>query len=181
MKRLALVPLVLLFGCKGCGRKPPEVAPVPLPPVVDAAPPPVDVPVAPVAPGLPDHVVQMARNFERVFFAFDASALNDEGKKALTDNIALMQQFPDVRVEVQGHADERGTTDYNLSLGQKRAQAVVSFMTASGIPASRVKVVSYGEERPLDVSGTERAWAQNRRAEFAITWDAGAPLKGSTP
>jgi peptidoglycan-associated lipoprotein len=121
----------------------------------------------------------MARNFERVFFDLDSTTLNAEGKAALDENASIMGQYTDLKLEVQGHADERGTTDYNLALGQKRADAVVQYLLARGISSSRVKSVSYGEERPLDGQSTERAWAQNRRAEFVIVWSADAPVQGT--
>ncbi len=172
MSRWSVLPLVLLVGCKSCGKEPPAVAP----PVESAAP--AEAPKAEPTK-IPDHVATLARNFERVFFEFDAFTLNDEGKKALSDNAAILQQYADVRVEIQGHADEQGTTDYNVSLGQKRAQAIVTYLSAQGVSPSRLKVVSYGEERPLDASSNERAWALNRRAEFVLTWGGDAPVKGT--
>jgi peptidoglycan-associated lipoprotein len=172
MNRTLLVPLLLLFGCETCGKKPPEPPPVVEKPVVEPAPAP--------KPPAPEPVAQMARNFERVFFDFDSAVLTDDSKSALSDNVKIMQDYPDVKLEVQGHADERGTTDYNLALGQKRADAVMQYLLASGISTSRVKTVSYGEERPLDGQHTERAWSQNRRAEFIITWSGDAPVKGTS-
>ena len=172
MSRWSILPLVLLVGCKSCGKQPPVVAP----PVEATAP--AETPKAEPAK-IPDHVIALARNFERVFFDVDAFALNADGKKALGDNGAILQQYADVRVEIQGHADEQGTTDYNVSLGQKRAQSIVSYLSAQGVSPSRLKVVSYGEERPLDASSNERAWALNRRAEFVLTWGGDAPVKGT--
>ncbi len=127
----------------------------------------------------PAHVQEMAKNFERVYFDFDSATLNAQSKSALDDNISIMAKYADVKLEVQGHADERGTTDYNLALGQKRADAVVAYMNAKGISGSRAQSVSYGEERPLDASTNERAYAQNRRAEFVIKWASDAPVQGS--
>jgi len=136
---------------------------------------------APAAPSAaPAHVQEMAANFARVYFDFDSAVLGGESKRALDANVEIMSKFSDVKVEVQGHADERGTTDYNLALGQKRADAVISYMSAKGISGSRVKSVSYGEERPLDASTNERAWSQNRRAEFVITWSNNAPVSGTS-
>ena len=171
MPRSILLPLLSLLLFPACKKKPVDDgmdAPGPLPVAADAA-----------KPSLPDHVQQMVKNFERVFFDFDSSTLNAESKSALDANAALMGQYSDLKVEVQGNADERGTTDYNLSLGQKRADAVISYLTAKGISSSRVKSVSYGEERPLDTSGTEHAFAQNRRAEFVVTWKSDAPVEGT--
>ena len=171
MTRSLLLSLLLVLTLPACKKKPVGDgmdAPGPLPDATEA-----------VKPGLPDHVQQMVKNFERVFFEFDSAILNAESKSALDANAALMGQYTDLKVEVQGNADERGTTDYNLALGQKRSDAVVAYLTAKGISSSRVKSVSYGEERPLDTSGTEHAWAQNRRAEFVVTWKSDAPVEGT--
>ena len=85
----------------------------------------------------------------------------------------------DIKVEIQGHADERGTTDYNLALGQKRSDSVKSYLVSAGVAPSRLSSISYGEEQPLDMAHTEIAWSKNRRAEFRITW-GGGDLQGST-
>jgi peptidoglycan-associated lipoprotein len=155
-----------------CPKKPVDEAPPLLPPEV--------APEAPSKPSLPPPVAEMVRNFSRVFFDFDASSLTAEGKSALDANAAIMSQFPDVKLEIQGHADERGTTEYNLALGQKRADSVVQYLLARGIAPSRARSVSYGEERPLDGRSVETAWEQNRRAEFKITWSGDAPVRGTT-
>ena len=81
----------------------------------------------------------------------------------------FLQTHTGLRVEVQGHADERGTVDYNLALGQRRARRVTDWLEASGVPGSRLRTVTYGEELPLVAGNDERAWSQNRRAEFRIT------------
>ncbi|MDP2311755.1 MAG: peptidoglycan-associated lipoprotein Pal [Pseudomonadota bacterium] len=171
MHRFLFLPLLLVVACDGCKKKietdprgEPTEAPVEKTEVKKEAP-------APVA--------EMMKNFNRVFFDFDAATLSAEGKASLDANAAIMSEYSDIKLEIQGHADERGTTDYNLALGQKRADAVVQYLLARGISSSRVKSVSYGEERPLDGQSTERAWSSNRRAEFVITWSGDAPVKGS--
>ncbi len=174
MPRLLTLAALLLVLAPGCKKKPIDDG---LADAIntgggDAAP---EVPKS----NAPAHVQEMAKNFARVYFDFDSATLNAQSKSALDDNIAIMGQFTDVKIEVQGHADERGTTDYNLALGQKRADAVVAYMTAKGISNSRAKSVSYGEERPLDASANERAYAQNRRAEFVINWSNNAPVQGT--
>jgi peptidoglycan-associated lipoprotein len=173
MNRLTLLALVFLVGCDGCKKK-----------VVTDPTDGNDAVVAPVDPNAgkketPAPVAEMMKNFGRVFFEFDAATLSSGGKEALEANAAIMSQYPDIKLEIQGHADERGTTDYNLALGQKRADAMVQYLLARGISSSRVKSVSYGEERPLDGRATERAWSENRRAEFIVTWSGDAPVKGS--
>lgn len=172
MRTWFVLGLVLLAGCK---KKPPEEVMGPVdngPAVVDNKP-----PVATT----PEHVTQMRANFERVFFDFDSSTLGGDSKSALEDNVKIMLEHSDVKVEVQGHADERGTTDYNIALGQRRAQSVVDYMQAKGVAGSRVKVVSYGEEKPLVSGASEQAWSQNRRAEFVILYGGDGSVTGTSP
>jgi peptidoglycan-associated lipoprotein len=155
----------------GCKKPTPPETPI-------VAPPPPPAPPAPAV--VPEPVVQMARNFQRVYFDLDSATLASASKAALDENVALMQANPDIKVELQGHADERGTTDYNLALGQRRADAVRRYLGAQGIAGSRFSVVSFGEERPLQSGSSESAWSQNRRAEFRITWGEGAAVRGTT-
>jgi len=92
-----------------------------------------------------------------------------------------MRQHNDIKVEVQGHADERGTTDYNLALGERRASAVYSYLSgAGGVSSARLKKISYGEERPLASGSAEAAWSKNRRCEFVITWGGVQSVRGTT-
>jgi peptidoglycan-associated lipoprotein len=134
----------------------------------------------PVAKTVPRSTMdELMANFARVHFETDSSTLDEDGKAALQTNAQILQQYPELKVEIQGHADERGTTDYNLALGQRRANAVVSFMTSQGVAASRLPVVTYGEERPLDQRSGEVAWAQNRRAEFRVL-SSGGNVQGTT-
>ena len=160
-----LVCSLLVIGCR---KKTPEVTPEVVAPVV-----------SPTSQKVPDEVVNLARNFTRVFFDFDSSNLSESSKSALNDNVKIMQARPDIKLEIQGHADERGTTDYNIALGQRRADSVYRYMKAQGIADSRLKVVSYGEERPLRSGGSETAWSQNRRCEFIITWSESTDSRGT--
>ena len=127
-----------------------------------------DAAVVPPAP--PAAVREMAANFSKVYFEFDSATLTSAAQQALSANVRIMMDAADVKVEIQGHADERGTTDYNLSLGEKRADSVKKYMVAGGVSPSRITTISYGEERPVDPTTTEVAWSKNRRAEFRITW-----------
>jgi len=104
-----------------------------------------------------------------VHFDFDQSALTSQAEQRLSEKATILRNYPQVRLRIAGHADERGSTEYNLALGQRRAQAVRDFFAAYGLDGSRFDLVSYGEERPLATGSTESAWAQNRRAEFVIT------------
>ncbi len=116
-----------------------------------------------------DEAVQaLLRNFERVHFETDSDRLSEPAKAALTTNSVILADHLGLRVEVQGHADERGTIDYNLALGQRRARAVVAFLRQHGVAPSRLPTVSYGEERPLQAGLDTVAWSQNRRAEFRV-------------
>lgn len=110
----------------------------------------------------------LVRNFQRVFFSTDSSTLTTDSQDALRENAMILKTFPRIQIEVQGHADERGTIDYNLALGQRRGKAVLDFLNAEGVAPSRVAIVSYGEERPLDSGSSQSAWAKNRRAEFRV-------------
>lgn len=165
---LLVLGLALLSGCKK--KAPGEIADAPPPaPPAEAA-----------KPAAPDYVKDMVANFQRVYFDFDSATLAGDSKQALDQNAKIMAEHADVKIEVQGHADERGTTDYNLALGQKRADAVVKYLQATGVASTRVKVLSYGEERPLDARSTETAWAQNRRAEFVVVWGDQGHVQGTS-
>ena len=111
----------------------------------------------------------MAEALSRVQFEYDSAALTSQTKSALQDVARIMKSHADVRIEVQGHCDDRGTTGYNMGLGSRRASAIGRFLQMQGIETSRVDTVSYGEERPLAQGNYESAWSQNRRAEFRVT------------
>jgi peptidoglycan-associated lipoprotein len=104
-----------------------------------------------------------------VFFDYDESEIRDDAAALLRDKVEILRASPQVQIRIEGHADERGSTEYNLALGNRRAEAVRQFLAGFGLPESRFTIVSYGEERPLVNRSTEEAWAQNRRAEFEIT------------
>jgi peptidoglycan-associated lipoprotein len=101
-----------------------------------------------------------------VYFEFDQSALSDQARNTLVRNAEWLQGNPQVRVQVEGHTDERGTPEYNLALGERRATSVKSYLTSLGIDAGRLVTISYGKERPTDSGHSEPAWAMNRRVEF---------------
>jgi len=128
----------------------------------------------------PEHVATIVANFSRVYFDFDSSELAPEAKAALDANVALLQKYPDVKVQIQGHADERGTTEYNMALGDRRANEVKTYLANQGVAPSRLTLISYGEEMPLDNGGGERAWSVNRRAEFVVTWGGDGQIGSST-
>lgn len=105
---------------------------------------------------------------EIVFFEYDSYALLPESEDRLRAKAELLRSYPALRLRIEGHADERGSTEYNLVLGQKRAEVVRDFLSAYGISGERMGTLSYGKERPRVEGNTEAAWAQNRRAEFVV-------------
>jgi peptidoglycan-associated lipoprotein len=105
---------------------------------------------------------------DRVFFAFDRSDITPEAREILERQADWLRRYPNVTVTIEGHCDERGTREYNLALGERRAQAAKNVLVASGIPASRISTISYGKERPAVVGSTEEAYAQNRRAVTVV-------------
>jgi peptidoglycan-associated lipoprotein len=105
---------------------------------------------------------------DRVFFAFDRSDITPEAQQILARQADWLRRYPNVTVTIEGHADERGTREYNLALGERRAQAVKNVLVAMGIPASRISTISYGKERPAVVGSSEEAYAQNRRAVTTV-------------
>ena len=105
---------------------------------------------------------------DRVFFAFDRSDISPEAQETLTRQADWLRRYPNVTVTIEGHCDERGTREYNLALGERRAQAAKNVLVALGIPASRISTISYGKERPAVVGSTEEAYAQNRRAVTTV-------------
>lgn len=105
---------------------------------------------------------------DRVFFQYDNSGITPEGRKILERQAEWLKKYPNVTVTVEGHCDERGTREYNLALGERRATAVKNVLVALGIPANRVSTISYGKERPAVVGSNEAAYAQNRRGVTVI-------------
>ena len=148
----------------GCGGPPPPPPPPPTPPPtpVDTTPPP------PPPPREEPKPVLQESQFQTVYFDFDKFNLRADAKASLDANFALLQEFADAMVKIEGHCDERGTVEYNLSLGEKRARAVMDYLVGKGVAAARLSIITYGKERPVDPGHTETAWAKNRRAEFKV-------------
>jgi peptidoglycan-associated lipoprotein len=105
---------------------------------------------------------------DRVFFGYDQFDLTPEGQSTLNMQAEWMKRFPNVNVTIEGHCDERGTREYNLALGDKRASAVKNYMMALGVPADRINTISYGKERPAVMGSNPSAWAQNRRGVTVV-------------
>lgn len=129
--------------------------------VVYGAPVPVPVPIRGIASGtLEDFVTNVG---DRVFFEVGKSTLRADAKAILTKQAAWLKQYANYTMIIEGHADERGTREFNLALGGKRANAIKEFLVAGGVAANRIQTVSYGKERPVALGSNEAAWAQNRR------------------
>lgn len=178
MPTLALV--LLLAGCPKRPMVPVVSAPPPTPPAPTAAPtppppaPPVAVAPAPAAPPVvvptppPAPPKEYAPNaaLQPIYFDFDRSAIRPGDAKILDASAAWLKANPNQLVLIEGHCDERGTAEYNLALGDRRASTARSYLTAQGVAADRITVVSYGKERPVCSENAETCWARNRRAAF---------------
>ncbi|MBB5022571.1 peptidoglycan-associated lipoprotein Pal [Desulfurispira natronophila] len=101
-----------------------------------------------------------------VHFDFDRSSIRSDARKILDNNVTFMERNPEVKIVIEGHCDERGSSDYNLALGDRRAQSVKDYLVTNGIDASRITTISYGKEKPADPRSNESAWQKNRRGEF---------------
>lgn len=109
-----------------------------------------------------------AKGLVRIHFDFDQYVLTDAAKGILVSNAGLLRAAPAVKVLIEGHCDERGSDEYNLALGEKRALATKNYLVSLGVAADRMSVISYGEEMPIDSASTKDAWAKNRRANFKV-------------
>jgi len=103
-----------------------------------------------------------------VYFDFDKSEIRPDMRATLDAKARFLQEFPSIRVQVEGHCDERGTVEYNIALGHRRSQSSKDYLVSLGVKSSRVDTVSYGEERPADTRSNEAGWAKNRRAKFNV-------------
>ena len=157
MLKLSVVAVVVSLGL-GCKK---EVTP-------PAAVAPVAVDVSVVAEPTPEVEQSIIENFERVYFEYDSAELSREAKRALSHNATLLKRYESIQIRIQGHADERGTTEYNLHLGQRRAQRALDFLVSKGVSPERLELISYGEELPLEQAAEELAFSKNRRAEFEL-------------
>ncbi len=107
---------------------------------------------------------------EDIHFDFDSYLLSDEAKRILDEKIVFLRRYPGVLVTIEGHCDERGTTEYNLALGERRAKSVWQYLVNSGIDPARLTTISYGEEKPVAFGHDEASWAKNRRVHFVLEY-----------
>jgi len=176
--------LVLVLGVAACSKKAPVVAPPPPPapaaPATPPAPPPPPAPPAsapaPRALSEDDLFAQKSLaqlNNERpltdVYFELDESTIKDDAKASLSTNATWLKRWTGTRINIEGHCDERGTAEYNLGLGERRANAVKAYLVELGVPGDRVVIVSKGKESPFCTESNESCWKQNRRGHFIIT------------
>ena len=177
--------VIVSVGAAACARKtPPAATPAPPPPAAPAAPaaPPAPPPPAPAPPATPRTLTEEEifagktleqLNAERpladVFFDLDESTVREDARPPLQKNAEWMKRWTSTRVTIEGHADERGSAEYNLALGDRRATAVKNYLVSLGIPAERINVVSKGKEAPFCTESNEACWQQNRRGHFVIT------------
>jgi peptidoglycan-associated lipoprotein len=186
--RYAAVVLMLLVAAAGaCGKKKPPVA-KPLPPSTPSTnvpQPPTPAPPQPVPdttpvppePKITDDPLtsspldEINKNspFQPVFYALDSYEVDAAGQQVLTANAAILKKYPTWVITIEGHCDERGTAEYNLALGEKRALSAKTYLVSLGIPADRLRTVSYGKEFPFDPGHDEGAWYKNRRSHFVVT------------
>jgi peptidoglycan-associated lipoprotein len=181
---IAAFSFVMEIGVAACGKKAPAVAPPPPPaPTAPAAPPPPPAPPAPPAAVAPPRALtedelfaqkSLAQlNSERplndVYFDLDESTIKDDAKASLSTNATWLKRWTGTRINIEGHCDERGTAEYNLGLGERRANAVKAYLVELGVPTDRVVIVSKGKESPFCTESNESCWRQNRRGHFVIT------------
>jgi peptidoglycan-associated lipoprotein len=180
--------LIAMLALGACAKKAPPVArpmppppttgtgtptarpPAPPEPVPDTTPIPPEPPIAddPLASGDLD-VINKNSPFQPVFFGLDSYEVDSPGQQSLNTNSSILKKYPTWIITIEGHCDERGTAEYNLALGEKRALAAKTYLVSLGIPADRVRTVSYGKEFPFDPGHDEGAWSKNRRAHFVVT------------
>lgn len=159
--------LALLLMAPGCSSRKKVSGggePPPPPSTSDNTPPSTETPPPP--PTTSGGEESNASNLRDAYFDFDEASLREDAKAALDGNAKYMESHTGMNVVIEGHCDERGSVEYNLALGEKRARAAKDYLTTYGINASRITTISYGKERPFDTGHTEEAWAQNRRAHF---------------
>jgi peptidoglycan-associated lipoprotein len=180
---LAVIALLVVGAC--AKKKPPVARPTTPPPAGGAssgtrppAPPEpvreaVPVPAEPIASDTlaSSDIDAINKNspFQPVFFALDQDTIDAAGQQALNANAELMKKYPTWIITIEGHADERGTAEYNLALGERRALAARNYLVSLGMPADRLRTVSYGKEFPFEPGHDEAAWSKNRRAHFVVT------------
>jgi peptidoglycan-associated lipoprotein len=162
LKHLVLLIILASFiAAIGCGKKPPPPPPAP-PPVVVA--PDTTTPPPPEPPPPPPPPLQLTA----IYFDYDKAEIRADARDILSQNGKSLTDHPTSTIRIEGNCDERGTEQYNLALGEKRANSARDYLVNYGISASRITTISYGKERPVAKGHNEEAWSKNRRDDFAI-------------
>ena len=186
MKQSAAILVILLMTAGACAKKAPPVArptiqpppagtgttnrpPAPPQPVTEPQPVPVEPSAADELASRDLDALNKNSPFQPLFFGYDLAEVSVEGQQVLQANAELMKKYSTWVITIEGHADERGTAEYHLALGERRALAARDYMLSLGIAADRLRTVSYGKEFPFDPGHTEEAFAKNRRAHFVVT------------
>lgn len=165
---LALSIAILALTAAGCAKKSPAPPPAPAQQQTPApAPVPTPTPAPTPAPTPTPASTIGVSDLKTVYFPLDSYALDDASRAALDANARLLRDHADLVIRIEGHCDERGTVEYNMSLGEKRADSVRDYLVAAGVSTSRLSTISYGKERPTEDGHDEAAWSKNRRAEFS--------------
>ena len=179
MKQTVVVALLATLAFAACGHPPKPSAPPPAP-VAPATPPPAPPPSREAAPAavVDDYVRLKAMSSEEIdrmgllgeiHFDYDKADLREGDRAVLSKNAEVLKKFDFLKVTVEGHCDERGTVEYNLALGERRAKAAYDYVVSLGVPADRLKTVSYGKEVQVCNDANEACWQRNRRAKFTVT------------
>ncbi len=172
---LAVFLCLVVIGLEGCPKKPTETATQSIPTPQEAAPPqvapPAEIALPPAQPQVIEkEVVKPVElsniGLKDVFFDFDKSTINPAMKEIVDNNVVWLKSNPQVKIKIEGHCDERGTNEYNLALGEKRAHAIKRLLISEGINASRISTISYGEDRQFCSEPNESCYQQNRRGHF---------------
>jgi peptidoglycan-associated lipoprotein len=169
MKKVLFVSglIALMIFAYGCGKKPPPPVEQPAPVVDTTTPPPPPPP--PVQPPPQPQVKEIKdADFSVIYFDFDKYNIRADQRAGLDNDARLLKENPGLIIKIEGNCDERGTVEYNLGLGDRRAMSVKNYLIDLGISADRIETISYGKERPVDPGHNEDAWAKNRRADFRV-------------
>lgn len=169
MNRITIAALLagtaLLAACK---KEPPESLPPDPSPTVAGTPTTGGDQDGPAALGTQGHFVNAVQGRNVIYFETDRHNIDATDAAALQSQAQYLGQYPQISITIEGHADERGTREYNLALGERRANAAKNYLTSLGVAASRITTVSYGKERPVALGSDEASWAQNRRAVSVV-------------
>ncbi|MEG3179159.1 peptidoglycan-associated lipoprotein Pal [Sphingomonas sp. LT1P40] len=160
--KTALIIATMAIAVAGCQKKRPDTLP-PGPGPVDPGPGPGPDGNGPARPGTPEHFKQNVTS-DTINFGFDQYDIDAQARQILDSQAQWLTQYSNTRITLEGHADERGTREYNLALGDRRANAAKNYLAARGVSPARITTISYGKERPLALGSDEGSWAQNRRA-----------------